>query len=151
AGARRTPIRRWLARLSLGHDLIVGDLVEVRSWSEICETLDSNGCLEGLPFMPEMLQMCGKRAHVFRSAHRIFDYRKTRRMRHLHGAVLLVGTVCDGSSHGGCEAACHTIWKAAWLRRIDNAAGPKTAVATEATCHDQAILQSGCMAPRYVC
>jgi hypothetical protein len=151
ARAARMPIRRWLARLSLGHDLIVGDLVEVRSWSEICNTLDSKGCLDGLPFMPEMLQMCGKSARVFRSAHRIFDYRKTRRMRHLHGAVLLAGTVCDGSSHGGCEAACHTIWKAAWLRRIDNAPGLKTDAATEAARDDHAVLQSGCIAPRYTC
>jgi len=114
-----TPIRRWFARRFLGHDLIVGDLVEIRSWPEIQETLDAQGCLEQLPFMPEMLAMCGKRAYVFRCVHRIFDYRKSRKMRHMSGGVLLVGAVCDGSNHGGCNATCHTIWKAVWLRRVD--------------------------------
>ena len=56
---------------------------------------------------------------VFRCVHRLFDYRKTRRMRHMDGAVLLVEKMCDGSSHGGCEASCHTIWKSAWLRRVE--------------------------------
>ncbi len=124
----RTTIRRWLAQKILGHDLIVGDLVEIRSWAEIQSTLDKNGCLEGLPFMPEMLSMCGKQARVFRSMNRLFDYRKTRKMRHMDGAVLLVDTVCDGSSHGGCEAACHTIWKSDWLRRVDLSISPKETV-----------------------
>jgi hypothetical protein len=113
-----TRLRRWLARHLLGHELIVGDLVEVKSWTEISATLDDKGCLEQLPFMPEMRAMCGRRAYVFRGMHRLFDYRKTRQMRHMDGAVLLVEAVCDGSSHGGCEAGCHTIWKAAWLRRV---------------------------------
>ena len=118
AGPRTGWLRRWLASRFLGHDLVVGDEVEIRPWAEIRATLDERGCLEELPFMPEMLALCGQRAHVFRCVHRIFDYRKSRRMRHMDRAVLLVGTVCDGSSHGGCEAACHTIWKPAWLRRV---------------------------------
>ena len=32
-----------------------GDLVEVRSEEEILRTLDADGKLDGLPFMPEML------------------------------------------------------------------------------------------------
>jgi hypothetical protein len=119
AGAvrRAGAIRRWLARRLLGHDLLVGDLVEVKSWDEIRLTLDQNGGLDELPFMPEMRQFCGQRAYVFRCMHRLFDYRKSRRMRHMDGAVLLVGAVCDGAHHGGCDATCHLIWKASWLRR----------------------------------
>ena len=122
--------RRWLAQRLLGHDLVVGDLVEIKSWAEIRATLDEQGCLEQLPFMPEMLPMCGQRAYVFRCMHRLFDYRKSRRMRHMHGTVLLVDTVCDGSRHGGCEAACYTVWKSPWLRRIDPQAGPSQAITT---------------------
>ena len=108
--------------------------------------------------MPEMLAMCGKRARVFRCLHRLFDYRKTRRMRDMDGAVLLVGAVCDGSSHGGCEAACHTIWKSAWLRRVsprDNVVGlsrntePPPEIANQGT--DLAALQFGVRPPHYVC
>jgi len=151
---RRTWLRRWLAQRLLGHDFVVGDWVEVKTWDDIRATLDATGCLEQLPFMPEMLAMCGRRAYVFRCMHRLFDYRKSRRMRHMDGAVLLTGTICNGSSHGGCEAACHTIWKAAWLRRVDRE--PDTARLAAAPVnsppHEVArILQMGTMGPRYTC
>jgi hypothetical protein len=152
--ARTTRMRRWLARRLLGHDFIVGDLVEVKTWAEIRTTLDERGCLEQMPFMPEMLRMCGQRAYVFRCVHRLFDYRKTRRMRHLDGAVLLVGTVCDGSSHGGCEAVCHTIWKSAWLRRVkadEDSAGAPTSTSRSDPLQDAAALQFGTQPPRYTC
>jgi hypothetical protein len=145
-----TRLRRWLARQLLGHDLVAGDLVEVKSWDEIHATLDEEGRLEHLPFMPEMLAMCGRRARVFRCAHRIFDYRKSRRMRHMSGAVLLVGVVCNGSAHGACDAACVIVWKAAWVRRLEspvNAADPGM-IGPEV---DATILQPGTVAPRYAC
>jgi len=116
---RAARLRRWLLRRFTGHDLLVGDVVEVKSWDEIRATLDDSGCLEELPFMPEMRSMCGKRVRVFRNVHRLFDYRKTRRMRQMDRAVLLLRAVCDGSNHGGCEAMCHSIWKSDWLRRPD--------------------------------
>jgi len=124
--------RRWLGRRLLGHDLLVGDAVQVKSWPEIRASLDERGCLEDLPFMPEMSTMCGHRAIVFRCMHRVFDYRKSRRMRHMDGAVLLAGAACDGAHHGGCQASCHTIWKAAWLRRIRAGEGPTSEAGTHA-------------------
>ena len=155
AGAARvTRVRRWLAQRLLGHDLVAGDLVEIKTWAEIHATLDEQGRLEQLPFMPEMLAMCGQRAYVFRCVHRLFDYRKTRRMRHMDGAVLLVGTVCDGSSHGGCEAACHTIWKSAWLKRVgqsDDMAGASASSHRSNPPKDSAVLQFGTQVPRYAC
>jgi hypothetical protein len=154
AVGRITRTRRWLARHLSGHDLVVGDLVEVKTWNQISATLDQKGCLDELPFMPEMLAMCGKRARVFRCAHRLFDYRKTRRMRHMDGTVLLVSTVCDGSNHGGCQAACHTIWKSAWLQRVelreDSAGGPASSNGSGLVT-EGAVPQFGTQAPRYVC
>lgn len=151
---RRARLRRWLARRFLGHDLIVGDLVEIRPWAEIRATLDEQGCLEELPFMPEMLALCGRRARVFRGMHRLFDYRKSRRMRHMQGAVLLAGAVCDGASHGGCEAACHTIWKAAWLRRVDavrDDVSPKPPASDPHSLATDTNLAFGTQPPRYIC
>src|SRR5215471_12798242 len=46
--------------------LLAGDWVVVRSANEILPTLDDNGTLDGLPFMPEMLSWCGKLFHVQR-------------------------------------------------------------------------------------
>jgi hypothetical protein len=154
AGARTTRVRRWVAQRLLGHDLVVGDFVEVKTWPEIRATLDERGCLEQLPFMPEMLTMCGQRAYVFRCVHRLFDYRKTRRMRHMDGAVLLIGAVCDGSNHGGCEAACHTIWKSAWLRRVarsDDTADVAISSNRSDSVKDAAVVQFGTQGPRYAC
>ncbi len=151
---RRSQTRRWLARQFLGHDLITGDLVQVKTWEEIRATLDTHGCFEKLPFMPEMLAMCGKQAIVFRCMHRLFDYRKTRRMRHMEGAVLLAGAICEGSSHGDCEAACHTIWKVAWLQRPGS--GTK-AVTKRISPRDMELarandlLKFGTSSPHYVC
>ena len=54
--------------------LKVGDLVEVRSAEEIRATLDENGELDGLPFMPEMLAFCGRRLTVHKVAHKLCDY-----------------------------------------------------------------------------
>lgn len=146
-------LRRGLAHRILGHDLIVGEEVEVKSWPEIHATLDKQGCLDRLPFMPEMLAMCGRRARVFRSMHRLFDYRKSRRMRHMRGSVLLVGVDCNGSAHGGCEAACHTIWNAAWLRRIEPLAAAPAEGALRSFDHSTSapVFAFGTTPPRFQC
>ena len=40
-----------------------GDSVIVRSKEEILRTLDKNGRLDGMPFMPQMFEYCGKRPY----------------------------------------------------------------------------------------
>jgi hypothetical protein len=101
-------------------DLRCGELVEVRSEGEILATLDANGELDGLSFMPEMLRFCGSRLRVFRRADKTCDTitgqnlgRRMRRCVHLEGAR------CDGSGHGGCQAACLIFWNEAWLKRVE--------------------------------
>ena len=99
--------------------LKVGDWVEVRSKEEILSSLDSNGCLEGMPFMPEMLKYCGKKFQVYKRAHKTCDYstpapNRTRRMeRTVH-----LETRCDGEAHSGCQAQCLLYWKEAWLKPV---------------------------------
>ncbi len=51
----------------------VGDSVEVRSRGDILATLDKNGWLDNLPFMPEMFAYCGARFRVHKSAHKTCD------------------------------------------------------------------------------
>lgn len=105
---------------SLG--LRVGDVVEVRSEQEILATLDHEGRLDGLPFMPEMLPFCGQRFRVHRRADKTCDPVTTTRgghIRRMHDTVHLEGLRCDGAAHGGCQAQCLMYWKEAWLRRDD--------------------------------
>jgi hypothetical protein len=102
-------------------DLRVGDVVEVRSAAEIQATLDENGELESLPFMPEMLQYCGRRLTVYKVANNTCDTMTRSGMHRMENAVHLTGVRCDGSGHGGCQAACLIYWKHAWLRKVDPA------------------------------
>jgi hypothetical protein len=95
-----------------------GDWVEVRSRDEILGTLDSNGRLDGMPFMPEMLAFCGRRLQVESVAHKTCDTVNKTGGRKLEATVHLAGTLCDGAAHGGCQAACLLFWKEAWLRPV---------------------------------
>jgi hypothetical protein len=99
-----------------------GDLVEVRGPNEIFETLDENGMLEGLPFMPEMLQYCGQRYRVSAVAHKACDMiGQLGTARRLNVTVHLEALRCDGSAHGACQAECNLFWKDAWLKPADSA------------------------------
>jgi hypothetical protein len=106
--------------------LHVGDLVEVRSPEEILATLDENGELESLPFMPEMLQFCGKRFRVDKIAVKACDTIAYSGLYRMHNAVHLSDVRCDGSAHGGCQAACNIYWKESWLRKVESRDGAIT-------------------------
>ena len=96
----------------------VGDWVQVRTAEEILLTLDENGSVGGLPFMPEMLQYCGRKYRVSKSAHKTCD--AVGAIRRMESAVHLEDQRCTGEGHGGCQAGCLLIWKHEWLRRVDD-------------------------------
>ena|ERR1700722_190061 len=95
--------------------LYVGEWVEVRSKEEILRSLDENGMLEGMPFMPEMFAFVGKKLQVHKRAHKTCDTVFPVRGRKLHRAVHL-DTRCNGHGHDGCQAGCLIFWKEAWLK-----------------------------------
>jgi glycosyltransferase involved in cell wall biosynthesis len=111
AASRRQPDPQVL-------NLRIGELVEVRSQAEILATLDQRGELESLPFMPEMLQFCGRRFRVAKLALKLCDTITATGMYRMRNAVHLDATRCDGQGHGGCQAGCNIYWKEAWLRRV---------------------------------
>jgi hypothetical protein len=91
-----------------------GDLLRVRSADEILSTLDSDGTVDGLLFMPEMLQYAGREVRVQSSAHKTCDGAAA--LRKMDNTVHLEGLRCDGSAHGGCQAGCQLFWREEWLR-----------------------------------
>lgn len=97
-----------------------GDWVEVRSREEVLATLDADGCLEGLPFQPEMFALCGQRLRVWKGAHKTCDTINKTGGRRMSRAVHLEGVRCDGAAHGGCQARCLLFWKDAWLKRAES-------------------------------
>jgi hypothetical protein len=94
-----------------------GDLVVVRSKEEILATLDREGMVERMPFMPEMLKFCGQTFRVAAVAHKTCDPAHKTGGRRLDNAVHLADLRCDGSAHSGCQASCLIFWKTAWLKR----------------------------------
>ena len=115
--------------------LRVGEEVEVRSAAEILSTLDDKGEFENLPFMPEMLQFCGRRLRVHKVANKLCDTIGASGNRRMNNAVHLAGARCNGEAHGGCQTACSLYWKEAWLRRP--ASGTETTHQGKAQRHDE--------------
>lgn len=108
----------------MGRDkFFAGDRVAVRSPQEILATLDSNGTLDGHPFMPEMLAFCGKSFHVHRRVEKtcvdVEPPIDSNRRFAKNDVVTLEGIRCDGSGHDGCKRGCRIYWKEAWLRPAD--------------------------------
>lgn len=107
-----------------------GEWVAVKSADEIRETLDADERNRGLYFMPEMWKFCDQRFQVLKRMNRL-KVESTGQIRQIKNTVLLDGTYCDGSSNGGCDAACHHLWREVWLRRVDatgaDLAGAETA------------------------
>lgn len=90
----------------------------MRSKEEILRTLDKNGQLDGMPFMPQMFQYCGKRFRVFKRAHKSCDTVTGPAGLRLKDAVHLENHRCDGATYGDCQAACLIFWKTAWLKPV---------------------------------
>jgi hypothetical protein len=111
-------------------ELRVGDLVEVRSEAEILATLDEHGMLDSLPFMSEMLPLCGQRFRVDKLAHKACDTIDWTGLHRMTEAVHLADVRCDGSGHGGCQAGCLIYWKTSWLRKVDAQSPSRTAGAS---------------------
>jgi hypothetical protein len=109
--------------------LRAGEWVEVRSEAEILATLDAQGRLEGLPFMPQMVGYCGQRFRISKRAHKLCDTVNATGGRRLTSAVFLEELRCDGAMYGGCEMECRFFWKEAWLKRSTQpAVAPPAAV-----------------------
>jgi hypothetical protein len=107
--------------------LRAGDVVEVRSEAEILATLDADGALDGLPFMPEMLASCGQQLRVENRADTSCFMGG---LRGMDATVHLAAVRCNGSAHGGCQANCLLFWREEWLRPVGDAASNQPTPAT---------------------
>jgi hypothetical protein len=98
--------------------------VEVRSPEEILQTLDADGTVDHLPFMPEMVGFCGKRFRIARRVVKTCFYGSFSTMLTFRtdDVVTLDGLRCSGAAHDGCQKGCTIFWRDAWLRRVDDAA-----------------------------
>lgn len=103
--------------------LLPGTVVRVRSLAEILSTLDKDGTLDALPFMPEMARYCGKRFTVSKRLERTCE-ESEKGMRRIQQVVFLDSLRCDGAAHGGCQKGCRIFWKESWLARPETEPDP---------------------------
>lgn len=90
-----------------------GDLVRVKSLSEIEATLDERRRMNGLYFMPAMEKFAGKTFRVYRRVERI-HLETTGQMRRLPTpTVFLEGAICED-----CDRACLCFFREGWLQRV---------------------------------
>ena len=115
------------ARSPRDRPLHPGDVVELRSPEEILATLDADGSLDAMPFMPELLKYAGRQMTVSVRVEKICDTISSTGSRRMRDTVYLDDLRCDGSSHDGCQAGCRIYWKEAWLRRVDDPSLPSNA------------------------
>lgn len=102
--------------------LFPGDLVEVRTPDEILATLDADGSVDRLPFMPEMIDQCGGRFQVSKRVIKTCTSgsgSSTMRGFRTDDVVLLDGLRCSGAEHDGCQKACSIFWREVWLRKVE--------------------------------
>ena len=100
-----------------------GDLVEVKTADEIVQTLDAAGALDNLPFMPEMLELCGQRFRVSGRARTVCIYEPGTPLGfNTDDVVTLEGVRCSGAAHDGCQKSCTIFWREAWLRKVEHTA-----------------------------
>lgn len=97
-----------------------GDVVIVRPPDEILSTLDANGTTADLPFMPEMVDSCGKLFRVSRRIEKTCVEGQLSRRFGDNDVVLLEAQRCNGAAHDGCKRGCMIFWKESWLRRAED-------------------------------
>lgn len=99
-------------------DLQAGELVEVKSPTEIAVTLDRLGRNRGLAFGPQMLPFCGRRYTVKSRVDRAI-LETTGQMHQFKHTVILERVTCDGHTIlGGCSRDVYHLWREIWLRRV---------------------------------
>jgi hypothetical protein len=103
-----------------------GDLVQVRSPSEIATTLDQSGMNRGLSFDREMLPFCGRTMRVKDKVQKIIDDKTGRMLNIRKDCLILDGAVCSGERGFNCfcPRAIHIYWREAWLRRAEGQSPP---------------------------
>jgi hypothetical protein len=123
------PMPRARGRLPLGAaapvetlNLQPGELVRVKPFETILETIDWNYSNRGLTFDAEMRPHCGRVFRVVRQVRQFID-EKTGVMRYMKTpAVILEGGVCGSRyspSRMFCPRRIYTWWREIWLDRIE--------------------------------
>lgn len=105
---------------SNGHQplgLQIGELVRVKTLSQIRQTLDASGKNKQLLFAPAQADFCGQVMRVRNRVDKIV-LEGTPKQRELKDTVVLEGATCDGICHRMCPRQSLLFWRECWLERV---------------------------------
>jgi hypothetical protein len=111
-----------------------GQLVQVRSKSEIAGTLNAQAKNRGLWFDREMVPFCGHTARVKARVERFIDEGTGELVELKSDCFILDGVVCDSARSDGrwfCPRAIYPWWRVAWLEPVEEVS--TTPATTDAT------------------
>jgi hypothetical protein len=106
-----------------------GDVVRVRPYQDILQTIDGKNQNRGMGFDAEMVPYCGKLFRVQTRVEKFVDERNGYIRRMKTPAVILDGVYCQSRYSEGrlfCPRAIYAWWREAWLEKVTpgNNSGP---------------------------
>jgi hypothetical protein len=105
----------------LDMDLKPGELVRIKSYEQILETLDSSAFNRGLSFDAELVPYCGKTFRVRTRIERFIDEKTGKMLKPRTPAVILDGVYCQSLYSGQrifCPRRVFLWWREIWLERV---------------------------------
>jgi hypothetical protein len=124
-GLRWGFVKGGLTKTPTGHtDLQPGELVRIKSKSQIMRTLSKDLRNRGLGFEEEMARHCGREARVLRRVDRCIDEATGRLLHMKNPCIVLEDTVCEGAYNANCPRSIYAFWREIWLERIEESGGP---------------------------
>lgn len=106
-------------------NLQVGELVRIRDYRQILDTVDEQLVNRGMSFHPEMVPHCGKVFRVQRRLKRIMNERTGKIMELKNPCLVLEGADCIGryTKPLNCPRASNPYWREIWLERVGQTTG----------------------------
>ena len=104
-------------------DLQEGELVRVKSYDAILETLSKSNRNRGLRFDAEMVPYCGKEFRVRKRVKKIIEESTGKLIEFPTPSIILDGVVCLSCySHTRmfCPRSIYPFWREIWLERVPN-------------------------------
>jgi len=103
-----------------------GELVRVKPFEEILQTLNRGGQNRGLRFDKEMVPYCGGEYRVLKRINKILN-EKTGKMEEMKTPCIILDNVVCRSLYSECRLFCprsiYPYWREIWLERVPEARG----------------------------
>lgn len=106
-------------------DLQVGELVRIRDYGEILDTVDEQLVNRGMSFHPEMVPYCGRTFRVHRRVRTIVNERTGKLTELKNPCLVLDGADCIGryTRPLNCPRGSPPYWREIWLERVEERPG----------------------------